>query len=200
MGWEGSIVLERPYGPDYSPELEDEILHIDPLLMPIVLCGTDISLELDKSSIKNIWYDLHQKYKDNKDACLSDGWTREAYPAPFQDRIRYKHPYLPVGCDFRYPVPMDNESISTTHCPPVLEFRAQRAWLYVGEQLKEDRSSWTSCAVTLIDEKGAWAGSLRLNSSRFQDIPIGRHCELIALSLGEDTRKRVLRPVLRKCH
>ena len=114
---------------------------------------------------------------------LPTGWTRGQYP---DGTPHFTHETVPTE-QFRYPIPLKNESAS----PSIngngryLHFKTQRTWLYLGREIVEDRYSEKICMACLSDSEGKWAGTICLNTSRYESLPREQFFDLIALSVAK---------------
>lgn len=178
LGWEGAFVpLAYPILTQH-PKIDCSSIEIQSL----VVWYKSESVTSNLCLVKNVYPSLYQTYRDKELSKVPAGWTRGLYPGgtPY-----YIHDTMPLE-RFRFPLPLLNENIGS-QCNEQgrhLFFKAQRAWLFAGQNLTLANQKWTNCSIHLVDIDGNWAGTLQL-SGEISDRPlIGMRCELIALSLG----------------
>jgi len=100
---------------------------------------------------------------------------------------------LPPGWDFRHHVLLAREPFApdTETWSPVLEFRARRCFLTVGNILRQPREPIrrSDCITAGLVQDGSELdnviGAIVLNTSDPQEIPTSTRCELIAISRGD---------------
>lgn len=181
VAWEGDVVpVGAPLILVDHPKLDAQSINIQPLaqwykskepmspLHPVENIGLSLQLNLNKSQSEQ----------------LSTGWTQGQYS---DGTYYYTHETVPT-VRFRYPIPLANENASAlqqfNENGRYLHFKSQRARLSLGRELTDDLFNLTNCAGCLVDSEGNWAGTIRINASRFDSLPKGQSCELIALSLA----------------
>ena len=178
VAWEGDVVpVGAPLILVDHPKLDAQSINIQPLaqwykskepMSPLENIGLSLQLNLNKSQSEQ----------------LSTGWTQGQYS---DGTYYYTHETVPT-VRFRYPIPLANENASAlqqfNENGRYLHFKSQRARLSLGRELTDDLFNLTNCAGCLVDNEGNWAGTIRINASRFDSLPKGQSCELIALSLA----------------
>ena len=178
-GWEGEICLVgAPIILTNKPWLDDQSLRI----VPTVRWYKSRNLSSDIIPVRNIYHHLQHAVLNKRSKKLPKGWTCDLYPdgTPY-----YVHNTI-LSVRFRCPIPLLNKDIDTSFNDQAqyLFFRGQRAWLFLGRDIPPPSEDWKICATCLVDSSGNWAGSIRLNSSNSGGPPLGKPCELVALSFG----------------
>jgi hypothetical protein len=94
---------------------------------------------------------------------------------------------LPSGWAFWYHVLLAREPYPPDPDTwlPILEFRAHRLFLALGEAIGAKPYSSDCVTAGLVDKSGSTVGTLLVNSTNSEDIQSGLQCELIAISKRE---------------
>ena len=113
---------------------------------------------------------------------LPTGWTQGQYP---DGTLHFTHETIPTRL-FPCPIPLKNESASPSidENGRYLHFKTQRTRLFLGREIVRHRYSPKVCMACLNDSEGKWAGSIRLNTSRYESLPEAQFFDLIAISLA----------------
>ena len=178
VAWEGDFRLGNSLILNGEPEYDKQNIKIQPLAKWYKSKEPTSSLY----PVMNIDHALRLHRVKLEAEQIPTGWTRGRYP---DGTFLFIHETLPTE-QFRYPIPLKSESVEL----PIYEngrylhFKTQRTRLFLGRQIVDDRRSWTVYVACLNDSLANWAGTIRLNTSRFESLPRGLSIELIALSLA----------------
>ena len=161
-----------------APKHDDQFIE----LQPMVEWYKSRTSTSNLYPVNNTYQSLLRTHSDNESNEIPTEWTRNTSP---EGTPYYTHSTVP-SVRFRCPMPLVNDDIESLpdNEDQYLSFRALRTWLYMGQSSAPAHESWTRCHVSLTDNRGNWAGTLRLGTLPSNRPPIGERCELIALSLG----------------
>lgn len=178
LGWEGDFLSPASPPITMGPQFDGQFFG----LQPLVEWYKSGNLNPNLSPVKNVYHSLQQTYRDNKSVKVPAGWTRGLYP---EGTSYYIHDTMPSQ-RFRSPLPLSNENVApqSNDDGRHLFFKTQRAWFFTGQNLTLADPTWTNCSIHLMDKYGNWAGTLQLSEAISDRPPVGKRCELIALSLG----------------
>ena len=178
--WEGDLRLVNA-SPILSndPEYDQQHIQIQPLAQWYKSREPLSSLY----PIMNIDHALRLHRVELEAEQVPTGWSRGQYP---DGTLFFTHETVPNE-RFRYPIPLKNESTrpSINEHGRYLHYKTQRTRLFLGREIVDDRPNWTTCVACLMDNEGKWAGSVRLNTSRYESLPREQFFDLIALSLAK---------------
>ena len=189
VAWEGDFVLTgAPVLIAHHPKDDEQCIHIQPLAQWYRSREPTSSLY----PIMNIDHALRLQRVEIEAEQAPIGWTQEQYP----DGISFFTHEMVPNKRFRYPIPLKNESPDPliNENGRYLHLKTQRTWLYLGREIVKDHNRSKSCLACLSDSEGKWAGTIRLNTPRYESLPKEQYFELIALSLAtaENNSEHVL--------
>lgn len=180
-GWEGDICLQGfNVTIVSSPKCDDGHGELQPMV-EWYKSKTAYAVASLRFSVKNTFHSTASVHRHSEQEACSDGWTKKVYPEGNPYYINESAPSV----RFRLPIPLSNSDIVSMpdNESRFLFFKAQHAWLFMGQDVKPHHY-WPVGFVKLYDQKGNWAGSLRLHTHPPDRAPTGESCELIALSLA----------------
>ena len=179
VGWKGIIDIKSLYpGLDYIRSNPEWLLRrrTSCVIKPLVeWCEIDASGRL-QSKISN-------KYHAWRNAKCSDGgWMR--FVDEDSKETWYEHP-LTGEATFWWPVPLKSAAtLRPLSRQPFLKFRSSMGNLKIGETIP-GLDLQTCVSASLRDSNDKWVGCLRLPCPDRGFLPIGKMCELVAISLGQ---------------
>ena len=179
VAWEGPIFYVNS-----SPILSDKYERYNQCIQIQSMAQWYKSREPTSSlyPVKNIDHALRLHRAEFKAQQLPTGWTQGQYP---NGTPHFTHETVP-DMRFRYPIPLKNESAgpSINGNGRYLHFKTQRTRLFLGREIIKGYNH-EICIACLSDIEGKWAGSIRLNTARYDSLPRDLSFELIALSLAK---------------
>ena len=180
VAWEGDVNLVGVSAISNSnPEYDSQKIRIQPLAQWYKSREPTSSLY----PVMNIDHGLRIHHANLQMEPIPIGWTRGQYP---DGTFFFTHETVPNE-RFRYPIPLKNESTrpSINEDGRYLHYKTQRTMLFLGREVVKDVPRWTTCVACLSDSEGKWAGSIRLNTSRYESLPRLQYFDLIALSVAK---------------
>ena len=188
VAWEGDVnllgaIIDFVHEAGYEPPNNSNYIKMQPLAQWYKSRTPTSSL----CQVMNIDHNLRLHHHKLGAEQLPTGWTQAQYP---DGTFHYTHEMLPSK-RFRYPIPLKNESAgpSINENGRFLHFKTQRARLFLGREIKS-RYEWKPYTACLSDSEDKWAGSIRLNTSRYELLPRAQYLDLIALSVAEVDNRR----------
>jgi hypothetical protein len=171
-GWAGYIdVRIWDDGHNFIKKTNDtfESIHTPYLVIDRIIEWHKVNIESgERDPIQNSYYETSRMTKGRR-------------------KVQPQNKILPDGWNFRHHVLVAREPLSPNEdvWSPILEFRAHRLFLTVGDAISDKQYSSDCVSAGLIDRSGSIVGGFRVNSSNMDDIPTGQTCELIAISKAE---------------
>ena len=180
VAWEGDVnLVAAPVILDNQPQFDFQYINVQPLALWYKSRKPTSTLY----PIMNIDHGLRLHHANLQMEQLPKGWTQGQYP---DGTLHFTHETIPTE-HFRYPIPLKNESAgpSFNENGRYFHFKTQRTRLFLGREILRRRLSPRVCMACLNDSEGKWAGSIRLNTSRYESLQRDQFFDLIAISLAK---------------